>query len=139
MILLCEYGLRMDQHSLAFILSSCVFRTMRLLGLDNPPATLDATEPQPHSLKEEIEYRVVWSCYTLDVFMSSGVNKNSSWREDLPQIPLPRSDNDFLLQTPSPQHFLSWVECPSALPFVKDLDLPSLVAILIRLRGKVLR
>ncbi|KAH7000660.1 hypothetical protein EDB80DRAFT_724325 [Ilyonectria destructans] len=139
MILLCEYGLRTDQHSLAFILSGCVFRTMRLLGLDNPPATLDATEPQPHSLKEEIEYRVVWSCYTLDVLMSSGVNKNSSWREDVPQIPLPRSDKDFLLQTSSPQHFLSWVECPSALPIVKDLDLPSLVAILIRLRGKVLR
>ncbi|RSL65958.1 hypothetical protein CEP51_012921 [Fusarium floridanum] len=139
MILLCEYGLRNDQHSLVFMLCGCVFRAMRLLGLGSPPQHLQATTQLSGNLEQEINHRVVWACYTIDVLLSSGVDKNSSWREDIPQVPLPCSDKDFLLQTPSHKRFLSGIEQEDMSTFVKDLDLLPLVTVLVKLRGKVLR
>ncbi|VUC26095.1 unnamed protein product [Clonostachys rosea] len=136
MILLCEYGLRTDQHSLVFMLCGCVFRAVRLLGLDNPSEQNQATGQLSGDLEQEISHRIVWASYTLDLLLSSGVDKNSSWREDIPQVPLPCADKDFLLQTPSPKRFLSKVENDH---LIKELDLLALVTILVRLRGKVLR
>ncbi|EEU40352.1 uncharacterized protein NECHADRAFT_76532 [Fusarium vanettenii 77-13-4] len=124
---------------LFFMLCGCVFRAMRLLGLDSPPQHLQAAAQLSGNLEQEINHRIVWACYTIDVLLSSGVDKNSSWREDIPQVPLPCSDKDFLLQTPSRKRFLSGIEQEDMSTFVKDLDLLPLVTVLVRLRGKVLR
>ncbi|KAK4234452.1 hypothetical protein C8A03DRAFT_47227 [Achaetomium macrosporum] len=139
MILLCEYGLRTEQNSLVFMLCGCLYRATRLLGLDNAPQDLRAASQLSGSLEEEVHHRLVWASYTIDILLSSGVDKNSSWREDLPQVPLPCSDRDFLLQTPSPMRFLSDADGENMAAFVKDLDMLALVTMLVRLRGKVLR
>lgn len=136
MILLCEYGLRTEQHSLVFILSGCIFRTIRLLGLDIPPRE---SEEQPTSLEKEINNRLVWSCYTLDVLLASGVDKNSSWRNDVPSVALPSSDKDFLLRVSTTPQYLEEIEASSSFHLVSQSDLPTIITILARLRCKVLR
>ncbi|KAF4980458.1 hypothetical protein FDECE_17877 [Fusarium decemcellulare] len=136
---MCALSARTDQHSLVFMLCGCVFRAMRLLGLDNPPRNSQPGGQLSGNLEEEINHRIVWASYTIDVLLSSGVDKNSSWREDIPQVPLPCSDKDFLLQTPSPRRFLSRAGSEDTTTLVRDLDLLPLITILVMLRGKVLR
>ncbi|KAF4951510.1 hypothetical protein FSARC_12904 [Fusarium sarcochroum] len=137
MILLCEYGSRADQHSLVFMLGGCIYRAMRLLSLDNPRKNTQSIDQLTGDLEEEINNRIVWASYTIDILLSSGVDKNSSWREDIPQVPLPCSDKDFLLQSPSPRRFLH--QSDSSATTIKELDLPALLIILAKLRGQVLR
>lgn len=138
MLLLCEYALRTEQYSLVFFLCGCVYSALRLLGLDVSRAPIYPESPTEF-LHQEAENMVVWACYTIDVFGSSGVDKNSSWRGDIPPVPLPCANQDFLSQTPpSSVHFLSTVEDMGLLS-VKSLDLPALVTILIRLRANVSR
>ncbi|OAL42991.1 hypothetical protein IQ07DRAFT_650613 [Pyrenochaeta sp. DS3sAY3a] len=87
--------------------------------------------------KREVEIRVVWSCYAVDVITASGVDKNSTWRGDFPEIPLPCSEAEFLTQISSRPTLLSYaLEHPA---IIQSLDLPALSAIVIHLRSAVLR
>ncbi|KAJ4351414.1 uncharacterized protein N0V89_006756 [Didymosphaeria variabile] len=114
---------------MVFLLGGYLFRHMRLLGLDKPTHTAADETVDP---KRELENRVVWACYTIDVIVASGVDKNSAWRGDSPDIPLPCSDAEFLSQIPSNASFLlDALENPIV---VRSLELPALSAILIHLR-----
>lgn len=131
---MCEYASRTNRHAIAFVLVGCLFRQVRLLALDTPD---NGTESAPVSPKHEIENRIVWACYTLDVLLASGVDKNSSWRDDRPTIALPFADADFLSQTTArPPSLMYVLDNPRA---VRELDLPALNVILIHLRSQVLR
>ncbi|OIW27650.1 hypothetical protein CONLIGDRAFT_441613 [Coniochaeta ligniaria NRRL 30616] len=137
MVLLCEYGLRTDQNTLVFVLSACLFRSLRLLGLDTPQREDEKTATE--ILEQETERRIVWASYHIDVLISTGVDRNSMWRDEIPPIPLPCLNQDFLSLTTSARHFLATFESAESMTLLGQLDLPSLVTVLIRLRYSVLR
>ncbi|UKZ77094.1 hypothetical protein TrVFT333_004812 [Trichoderma virens FT-333] len=63
--LLCEYGLREDQHALVFILLAFLHRAIRLLSLDSPhPLPSNSTTAQ--IMQREIENRIVWASFLID-------------------------------------------------------------------------
>lgn len=139
MILLCHYGLKTDQHSMVFVLGGCLYRGMRLLDLDSA-----RSNPQRESttdvISREIEIRVVWACYIIDSLAASGVDKNSSWRSDIPLIPLPSANHEFLSQSsPLHLHHLADFDRPGMLSNVTNLDLPALGVVMTELRSHVLR
>lgn len=141
MLLLCEYGCRADQSSLVFVLIGISFRCIRLLGLDTSKST-DAPQTQAcDALASEVEKRIVWQCYLLDILIASGVDANSSWSGRYPQISLPCPEREFLARCPSsPAHFLADLEDLEIFgSIICRLDLSSLLLVLIRLRDEVLR
>lgn len=93
MILICEYAMYLDQHTLAYVIFGCCYRTMQLLSLDSEEL-LDI-DNKAQSWQIESGRRTVWSCYVLDAFLGSGVDVNLSWKDGLPGIPLPLSDAEF--------------------------------------------
>jgi hypothetical protein len=135
MVLLCEYAARTNKHAMAFVLAGCVFRQLCLLGIDKPVNNAERRNVIPAEC--EAENRLVWACYSLDVSLASGVDKNSSWRERYPHVPLPCSDSEFLAQSPSRPRTLDQVLTNPTL--TSELDLPALNSVLTHLRTKVLR
>ncbi|KAI0019705.1 fungal-specific transcription factor domain-containing protein [Xylariomycetidae sp. FL0641] len=138
LLLLCEYGLRTDQNALIFTLTGCAFRAMRLLGLDAPSEPANNDQTPANALDREIKNRIVWACYTIDALVASGVDQNSSWRDEFPRVPLPCSDHDFLSQTPAPAQHLSPMLQPESMSNIRNLSLSSLSIVLIRLRSQIL-
>jgi len=136
-VLLCEYGLRTDQNALVFVISGCLFRSIRLLGLDSPQRANGETATE--ILERETERRIVWASYHIDVLIACGVDKNSMWRDETPRIALPSLGQDFLSLTASAPHFLAAFESEENMPLIGQLDLPSLATVLSRLRYTVLR
>lgn len=127
------------------MLSGSAYRVLQLLRLDIPQhsrLTSDASPSGPltGALQQEVENRLVWACYALDVLIASGVDANSSWHNRLPNVPLPCSDKAFLAQAPGPSPTLREVLPQSGNPAsVYELELPALLVVLIRLRSQVLR
>lgn len=140
-ILLGEYALRTDQNALAFVLSGCAFRAIQLLGHVSP--TRSRNNPLgtacPEGLLQETWNRLVWASYTFDVFLASGVDLNSSWQSQIPRVPLPCSNRSFLAQTPEPTFTLQQDVRSEDPARFGQLELPTLMIILIRLRASVLR
>ncbi|KAL2845514.1 hypothetical protein BJY01DRAFT_247666 [Aspergillus pseudoustus] len=137
MVLLCDYAMRTNQHSLIFILAGCLFRAIRLLGLDTPK---QQTPQKGQGLaRQETENRIVWAAYHIDMMIASGVDKHSSWRDDFPRIPLPLSNQDFLTLSAGSLYYLDPIDQLSDSRAIRALDLPALITVLIRLRGTVLR
>ncbi|KAL2839046.1 hypothetical protein BJX68DRAFT_272338 [Aspergillus pseudodeflectus] len=137
MILVCEYASKTNQHALIFSLSGSLFRAICLLGLDAPHPPM--AETQAEVLRQETANRIVWASYHIDSLIAPGVDKHSSWRDDYPRIPLPRSDQDFLALTSGTLVSLNTIESSPSFSTVRTLDLPALTTILIRLRRTVLR
>ncbi|KAF1828564.1 hypothetical protein BDW02DRAFT_223305 [Decorospora gaudefroyi] len=133
-ILLCEYASRTDRHAMAFVLVGCIFRQLCLLGLDT---SADGADSSQVPVERDIESRLAWACYCLDALFASGVDKNSSWRENYPRMSLPCSDSEFLSQTASRTPTLAQALKEPSL--IRALDLPALNVVLIHLRTKVLR
>lgn len=134
MVLLCEYAHRSGQFALAFVLGGCIFRQLRLLDLDAIPPDAESGLVSPES---ELNIRLAWACYSIDVLLASGVDKNSSWKDGFPHLPLPCSDGEFLSQTSSNPLYLSYVlQNPHTM---RRLDAPALSSLLAYLRTKVLR
>lgn len=138
MLLLCDYGLRADQNAMVFVLISFLYRTIRLLSLDSPEPLESPASPD-EILQREMENRVVWSCYFIDVFVASGVEKNSCWKDYIPDIPLPCPEQNFLSCTLSAPQYLQRVEEVGIVPAMPDLDLFSLTIVVSRLRWDLLR
>lgn len=138
MLLLCDYGLRADQNAMVFVLVSFLYRTVRLLSLDNPEPLENPTNPVD-ILQREIENRLVWSSYFIDSLVASGVAKNSCWKDYVPGIPLPCNVKSFLAQTPSQRRYVLEIEKMGVVPVIEDLDLNSLTILVVRLRFEVLR
>ena len=91
-------------------------------------------------MQREIEKRVVWASYAADVFTTAGVEKNSFWRGELPQMALPYDNQDFLAQTASQVSCsLRHIETPESMSVASHLDLPALVVVLLKSRSQILR
>jgi hypothetical protein len=102
---------------------------MRLLGLDAPSQAPGGEREDP---EKEAAGRVVWSCYIVDVHLASGVDKNSSWRGDVPMNSLPCSDAEFLsLAACRPPTLLDTLDTPE---IIQTMDLPALIAVVSHLR-----
>jgi hypothetical protein len=97
MVLVCEYGIIVDDQPLAFLLLGCSYRIIRILGLDDPNRYLDS-KTLAETTQGESERRLVWSCFILDSLVASGVESNSGWRH-YPKIPLPAPDHAFISQS----------------------------------------
>ncbi|KAL2784242.1 hypothetical protein BJX66DRAFT_344213 [Aspergillus keveii] len=65
MVLLCGYAIHTNQHALLFILSGCLFRAIRLLGLDAHDQP--TVQTQGEVLRRETASRVVWAGYQIDL------------------------------------------------------------------------
>ncbi|KAJ5116700.1 hypothetical protein N7456_001048 [Penicillium angulare] len=99
LVLLCEWHMRFGQESTAFMISGICSRLAQLLRLDSE-ATIESLEGIPSGLlvaEKEARRRLVWSCYNLDVAISSGVDLISNW-PSAPRTKLPCSDREFTLQ-----------------------------------------
>ncbi|KAK5163457.1 uncharacterized protein LTR77_010639 [Saxophila tyrrhenica] len=137
LLLLCEYAHRTEHFSWAFGMAGCVFRHIRILGLDVPRG--DSSSLSLVTPEREIEHRIVWASYSIDVLLGSGVDKHSSWGNDFPRIPLPCSNESVLSQEASQPLFLASIEELGTSSIVPVLDLPALNVVLIHLRTRVLR
>lgn len=139
MVLVCEYAMRTGQHALTFMLTASCYRMVRLLGLDSQARYTDLGAMRTVS-QAESECRLLWSCYTLDSFIGSGVDGNLHWKDDVPHVPMPCSESDFVSQTRRPieaQLYLTNIARNSNHPNLPDLR--SNIIALARFRTQVLR
>lgn len=137
MVLLCDYGLREDKNAMVFVLISVLYRMVRLLSLDTYRPLEAGSTPQ-QIMERESEIRLVWACYYLDVLVGNGVEKNLCWRDDVPAIPLPCPEENFLSQTPSQPYFLEDIERNDIADVVPNLDFQAISILVLRLRSKVM-
>lgn len=82
--------MQFDQESTAFMIAGTCSRLAQLLRLDSE-ATDESLMGIPKTLltaEKEARRRLLWSCYILDVHISSGVDLISNW-PSLPQTRLP--------------------------------------------------
>ncbi|VUC20648.1 unnamed protein product [Clonostachys rosea] len=131
MVLLCDYSLRTDQNSLAFILVSFLYRVIRLLGLDESDELLHSHDPT-FTLQRNIENRLVWACFFIDLFMATAGEKNTSWGNRVPNIPLPTQQS--YRSIGSPNFYLSDIETVGVMQMTPNLDLSGIVLMTVRLR-----
>ncbi|KAH6606903.1 hypothetical protein Trco_006056 [Trichoderma cornu-damae] len=136
--LLCEYGLREDQHALVFILSAFLHRAIRLLGLDSP-RPLPSHHTAAQVTRREVETRIVWASFVIDGLAANGVEKNMCWKDHIPGIPLPCSDDCFTSQLSSTPRYLLQIEDSGMHSAIADLDLSSLLILVVRLRTSVMQ
>lgn len=138
MVLLCDYGLREDRNAMVYVLVAVLYRMVRLLDLDSYRALPENATPA-EIMERECEIRLVWACYYLDVLVGNGVEKNLCWRDDVPSIPLPCPEQDFLAQTASHPYFLEDIERSDIEPMLPKLDFQALSIVILRLRTKVMQ
>jgi hypothetical protein len=138
MVLLCDYGLREDRNAMVYVLVAVLYRMVRLLDLDSHRALSDNATPA-EIMERECEIRLVWACYYLDVLVGNGVEKNLCWRDDVPAIPLPCPEQDFLAQTASRPYFLEEIERSNIELLLPNLDFQALSIVILRLRTKVMQ
>ncbi|KAJ6789952.1 hypothetical protein PWT90_10831 [Aphanocladium album] len=137
MVLLCDYSLREDKNAMVFVLISVLYRMVRLLSLDSY-RPLDANATPTEIMERESEIRLVWACYYLDVLVGNGVEKNLCWRDDVPAIPLPCPEHNFLSQTASQPYFLEDIEQNDMADVIPHLDFQAISILILRLRSKVM-
>lgn len=138
MVLLCDYGQREDRNAMVFVLIAFLYRMIRLLSLDDHRKLDNPTSPAEF-LQRECEIRLVWACYYVDVMVGTGVEKNLCWRDDVPNIPLPCPEPNFLSQTPSATFFVENIERAGFAEAIPQLDLEALSILVVRLRSKVMK
>ncbi|KAH7329468.1 hypothetical protein B0I35DRAFT_474073 [Stachybotrys elegans] len=138
MVLLCDFGIRADQNPMVFVLVAFLYRVIRLLELDHRPPLENPFDPQQVG-QRETENRLVWACYFIDLFLTTGVSENSCWKDYTPGIPLPCLEQNFVAKVPSPQQFLPDVEANLTPDAVKRMDISALSILVIRLRARVLK
>ncbi|KAI0152689.1 hypothetical protein GGR57DRAFT_168446 [Xylariaceae sp. FL1272] len=138
LLLLSAYALRRNQHALVYTLIGCLYRAMRLLGLDVEPAP-DAVSTPDSLLDRQVKDRLVWAVYIMDSFVASGVDQNSMWRSDIPPIPLPWTDREFLTRTAPRRQYLDPIMQAGSWRIMRHFDVFSLTVVLIKLRNDVLK
>lgn len=120
---------------MVFILLAFLHRAIRLLSLDSPrPLHNRCTAAQV--IQREVENRIVWASFVIDGLAANGVEKNMCWKDHIPEIPLPCPDDCFTSQLASPQHYLLQVEGSGMQEAITELDLSSLMILVVRLRTK---
>ncbi|KAI5777352.1 hypothetical protein EDC01DRAFT_405805 [Geopyxis carbonaria] len=99
-VLLCEYYSRTKQHGSAFMLSGLAVRGAHALLLDVDHQEGLPSDPGDKSTAKESRRRLMWSCYALDLQMSSGVRRITTLQPENFSIPLPCQERNYLLQIP---------------------------------------
>lgn len=124
---------------MVFILLAFLHRAIRLLSLDSPrPLPSHPTTAQ--MMQREIENRIVWASFVIDSLTANGVEKNMCWKDHIPSIPLPCSDDCFNTSLFSaPQHYLLQIEDLGMRTAISELDLSALLVVVVRLRTKVMQ
>ncbi|KAI6783981.1 uncharacterized protein J7T54_001857 [Emericellopsis cladophorae] len=137
MVLLCDYGVRSDQNSMVFILVAFLYRVIRLHGLDsfNVHETLQDYEA---ARQREVETRLVWACYFIDLFTATGVEKNACWHGE-PTLPLPILDRTHVTHYVQARHTLKSIDANGVHAALNDLDLSGILVLVVRLRRTTLR
>lgn len=87
-------------------------------------------------IQREVENRIVWASFVIDGLAANGVEKNMCWKDHIPEIPLPCPDDCFISQLASPQHYLLQIEGSGMQEAITELDLSSLMILVVRLRTK---
>lgn len=123
---------------MVFVLISVLYRMVRLLSLDSY-RPLEANATSTEIMERESEIRLVWACYYLDVLVGNGVEKNLCWRGDVPSIPLPCPEQNFLSQTASQPYFLEDIERNDMADVIPHLDFQAISILILRLRSKVMQ
>lgn len=123
---------------MVFVLVSFLYRVIRLHGLDNPDP-LPASPDQSVLRQRDMENRLVWACYFIDLFTATGVDKNACWKGTIPNIPLPLINHPNTPQHPPSENGLLEVEELGVVPFIQNLDLSALLILVVRLRMTSLR
>ena len=91
-------------------------------------------------MQREVENRIVWACFVIDGLAANGVEKNMCWKDNVPNIPLPCSDDCFnTSQLSLIPHYLSQIEDSAMHTVIADLDLAALLVVVVRLRTKVMQ
>lgn len=136
MVLLCDYGFRADQHAAVFVLVSFLYRVIRILSLDRARPVRDEKDSD-EVLQRQTENRLVWACYFIDQITSSGIDKNSCWRDHLPYLPLLGSEARPQMY-PMPM-YIHQAEGDNLQYALQTLDLSALFILITRIRTRVLR
>lgn len=120
---------------MVFILLAFLHRAIRLLSLDSPrPLHNRCTAAQV--IQREVENRIVWASFVIDGLAANGVEKNMCWKDHIPEIPLPCPEDCFTSQLASPPHYLVQIEGSGMQEAITELDLSSLMILVVRLRTK---
>lgn len=142
MILLCEHYQRVNQHGSAFLLSGLVVRSAQALLLDVGQDE-DTNPDQPPSdlcTIRESRRRVMWSCYSMDLQMSSGVRRLITVQPENICIPLPCQERNYLLQIPCATENLVPSSSPSErAPLKLNLGLEAYYIRIVYIRGTILQ
>lgn len=123
------------------MISGIASRLAQLLRLDSEP-TAESLTGIPTALvtaEKEARRRLVWSCYNLDVHISSGVDLISNW-PSAPRTHLPCSGREFTLQIEC--EIGTFHEGPGLLDELKitaNLSLEAYFVYIMYLRKQVLR
>ncbi|KAM0259834.1 hypothetical protein ACHAQJ_003078 [Trichoderma viride] len=89
--------------------------------------------------QREVENRIVWASFVIDGLAANGVEKNMCWKDHIPEIPLPCPDDCFESQLSSSPHYLLQIEGSGMHAAITELDLSSLMILVVRLRTKVMQ
>lgn len=116
-------------------------RLAQLLRLDQEPAKETISElPLSAQITEaESRRRLMWSCFSLDVIIGSGVEALLLASKSLPNIQLPRQALDFDRQLDLPTAILSPTQLLSTQNLTFTMGLEACFVQIIWLRSQVLR
>ncbi|KAG7414895.1 hypothetical protein RAB80_016919 [Fusarium oxysporum f. sp. vasinfectum] len=74
--------------------------------LEYDPSGRNGTKTQLSFIDREIRRRIMWACFLMDRFNSSGTDRPTFIREDTIQIPLPVKEKYFQFDMPAPTEML---------------------------------
>ncbi|KAG7403478.1 putative transcriptional regulatory protein [Fusarium oxysporum f. sp. rapae] len=74
--------------------------------LEYDPSSRNGTKTQLSFIDREIRRRIMWACFLMDRFNSSGTDRPMFIREDTIQIPLPVKEKYFQFDMPAPTEML---------------------------------
>ncbi|KAM0810856.1 hypothetical protein AB5N19_11209 [Seiridium cardinale] len=146
-ILLHEHDLRVGDYASAFMLTGLAVRMAQALQINlEKSCHILASNDQLQWSHREARRRLMWSVYTMDSWVGSGVDELTLIRESDIKIQLPCNERNFNLEIPC---IVETLEKGAYLPFlstedrtkgpVDTLDLQAQFIRLLSLRRKVLR
>lgn len=133
--------MRHGSHSAIFMLVGQCCRLAQLLRLDHEPVkeTMSALPGAQQITEAESRRRLMWSCFSLDVIIGSGVEALLLGSKYLPNIQLPRQAADFDRQIDSPTAVLDPKELLSLQTITFTMGIEACFVQVMWLRSQVLR
>ncbi|KIX07343.1 uncharacterized protein Z518_01996 [Rhinocladiella mackenziei CBS 650.93] len=100
LVLLWEYHVRYGSHSSSLMIAACCSRAAQLLRLDvdHQGDGLQQGGTLERITTEESHRRLFWACWFIDVAVGAGVDRLLTISRNIPDVPLPRCEQDFIYQ-----------------------------------------